>query len=142
MKIVADTKTMEQLGQDFGFTLYSTTLRGPFTDLPLDLGRVHDRATVCLDGKFVGLWERTRRHDEIRLTLGMGETAKLDILVENLGRVNYGTKLFDRKGLLEGVRLGQQFHFGWDMYCLTMEDLSGLSWRKEGAATAPDSRYS
>ena len=125
-------KTMEQLGQDFGFTLYSTTLRGPFTDLPLDLGRVHDRATVYLNGKYMGLWERTRRKDEIRLTLGMGETAKLDILVENLGRVNYGTKLFDRKGLLEGVRLGQQFHFGWDMYCLTMEDLSGLAWRPEG----------
>ena len=54
--------------------------------------------------------------------------------MENLGRVNYGTKLFDRKGLLEGVRLGQQFHFGWDMYCLTMEDLSKLSWRPEGTA--------
>ena len=127
-------KTMEQLGQDFGFTLYSTTLRGPFTDLPLDLGRVHDRATVYLNGKYMGLWERTRRKDEIRLTLGMGETAKLDILVENLGRVNYGTKLFDRKGLLEGVRLGQQFHFGWDMYCLTMEDFTKLSWRPEGTA--------
>ena len=127
-------KTMEQLGQDFGFTLYSTTLRGPFTNLPLDLGRVHDRATIYLNGKYMGLWERTRRRDEIRLTLGMGETARLDILVENLGRVNYGTKLFDRKGLLEGVRLGQQFHFGWDMYCLTMEDLSGLSWRKEGGS--------
>ena len=127
-------KTMEQLGQDFGYTLYSTTLRGPFTDLPLDLGRVHDRATVYLNGKYMGLWERSRRKDEIRLTLGMGETAKLQILVENMGRVNYGTKLFDRKGLLDGVRLGQQFHFGWDMYCLTMEDFTKLSWRPEGTA--------
>ena len=127
-------KTMEQLGQDFGYTLYSTTLRGPFTDLPLDLGRVHDRATIYLNGKYMGLWERSRRKDEIRLTLGMGETAKLQILVENMGRVNYGTKLFDRKGLLDGVRLGQQFHFGWDMYCLTMEDFTKLSWRPEGTA--------
>ena len=127
-------KTMEQLGQDFGYTLYSTTLRGPFTDLPLDLGRVHDRATIYLNGKYMGLWERSRRKDEIRLSLGMGETAKLQILVENMGRVNYGTKLFDRKGLLDGVRLGQQFHFGWDMYCLTMEDFTKLSWRPEGTA--------
>ena len=127
-------KTMEQLGQDFGYTLYSTTLRGPFTDLPLGLGRVHDRATIYLNGKYMGLWERSRRKDEIRLSLGMGETAKLQVLVENMGRVNYGTKLFDRKGLLDGVRLGQQFHFGWDMYCLTMEDFTKLSWRPEGTA--------
>ena len=27
------------------------------------------------------------------------------------------------------MRLGQQFHFGWEMYALTMKDLSGLVWR-------------
>lgn len=127
----AQTRTMEQLGQDFGYLLYSTTLRGPFTEQPLDLGRVHDRAMVFLNGKRVGLWERSRKKDRMVLSLASGETAKLDILVENMGRVNYGTKLLDCKGLLDGVRLGQQFHFGWDMYCLTMEDLSKLWWHTE-----------
>ena len=127
----AQTRTMEQLGQDFGYLLYSTTLRGPFTEQTLDLGRVHDRAIVFLNGKRVGLWERSRQKDRIVLSLAAGETAKLEILVENMGRVNYGTKLLDCKGLLDGVRLGQQFHFGWDMYCLTMEDLSKLRWHTE-----------
>ncbi len=122
-------KTMEELGQDFGYILYSTTLRGPFEPLDLLFGEVHDRALVFLNGKFIGLRERTRRMDEIKLTLDFGETARLDILVENMGRVNYGTKLFDQKGILGGIRLGQQFHFGWDMYCLTMDDLSRLDWQ-------------
>lgn len=128
-------KTMEQLGQDFGYLLYSTTLRGPFAPLELDLGRIHDRAIVFMDGKRVGLQERSRIHDRIVLSLQAGETARLDILVENMGRVNYGSKLLDTKGLPDGIRLGQQFHFGWDMYCLTMEDLSGLLWQ-EGSVPA------
>ena len=53
-----------------------------------------------------------------------------DILVENMGRINYGEKLFDRKGILDGVRLGAQFHFGWENYCLTMENLSALNWNE------------
>ncbi|MBE6949797.1 MAG: beta-galactosidase [Ruminococcaceae bacterium] len=124
----AQTQTQEELGQDFGYTLYRTTLRGPITDLSLELGRVHDRCLVFLDGKQLGIVERSRRKDEMRLSLKAGETAKLEILLENMGRVNYGTKLFDKKGLLDGVRLGQQFHFGWEMLCLPMEDLTGLRW--------------
>lgn len=124
----AQTMSMEELGQDFGYTLYRTTLRGPFTGLTLELGRVRDRAIVFLDGKQLGIVERSRRKDEMPLSLKAGETATLDILVENMGRINYGTKLFDKKGLLDGVRLGPLFHFGWEMYCLPMEDLSGLRW--------------
>ena len=122
----AAPKTMEEIGQDFGYVLYRTTLEGPFEERPLVLGRVHDRAIVFLDGKRIGLKERSRVDEEIRISLGFGETATLEILVENMGRVNYGTKLLDRKGLLDGVRLGQRFHFGWEIYPLPMEELSGL----------------
>lgn len=128
-------QTMEELGQDFGYVLYSTTLRGPFEPLDLVFEHVHDRAIVFLNGRRIGLRERSRRKDEIKLSLGAGETARLDVLVENMGRVNYGEKMFDRKGLVGGVRLGQQFHFGWDHYCLPMEDWSGLTWAE--AETAP-----
>ncbi len=122
-------KTMEELGQDFGYILYSTTLRGPFEDLELIFEKVHDRAQVFINGKYIGLRERSRSMDEIKLSLGYGETVQLDILVENMGRVNYGTRLLDKKGIVGGIRLGQQFHFGWDHYCLTMDDLSKLNWK-------------
>lgn len=120
---------MEDLEQDFGYLLYSTTLQGPFEPLPLEFGKVHDRAIVYLDGKRIGLRQRSRVHDEMILTLEAGQRARLDILVENMGRVNYGPKLFDRKGILEGIRLGQRFHFGWEHYCLPMDDLTGLQWK-------------
>ena len=124
----AQTKTMEELGQDFGFTLYRTTLRGPFSGASLELGRVHDRAQVFLNGRHIGTVERSRRRDAMPLQLAAGETARLEILVENMGRVNYGSKLLDKKGLLDGMRLSQQYHFGWEMLPLPMEDLSALEW--------------
>ena len=126
----AAPKTMEEIGQDFGYILYRTILEGPFEELPLHLGDVHDRAIVFLDGKRIGLKERSRADEKITLSLGFSEKATLEILVENMGRINYGVKLLDRKGLLEGVRLGQRFHFGWEMFPLTMEDLSGLVYRE------------
>ena len=119
--------TMEEIGQDFGYILYSTTLFGPFEEQELLFGEIHDRAHIFLNGKFVGIKERTGRNDTVKIKLGKGETAKLDILVENCGRVNYGVKLFDKKGIIDGVRLGQMFHFGWEMTALTMDDLSSLS---------------
>ena len=54
------------------------------------------------------------------------EGVKLDILVENMGRINYGPFLKDAKGITEGVRLGQQFLYGWDAYTLPMGDVSVL----------------
>ncbi len=121
-------KTMEELDQDFGYILYRTTLTGPFEELPLECGKIHDRAIFYLNGKQVGTYERTRGGDAVRIGLDFGETATLDILVENMGRVNYGIKLLDRKGILDGVRLGQRFHYGWEMYPMTMDDLTALSY--------------
>ena len=51
------------------------------------------------------------------------EEIRLDILVENMGRVNYGPEIRDRKGI-SAVRFGYaalQRQFGWDMYSLPME---------------------
>ncbi len=128
----AHPQTMEELGQDFGYTLYRTTLRGPLTEMPLELGRVHDRAQVFLNGRHIGTVERSRRRDGMRITIPRGETARLEILLENMGRVNYGTRLLDRKGLPDGVRLGQQYHFGWEMLPLPMEDFRNLQWGGAG----------
>jgi len=130
-------QTMEQLCQDFGYIVYSTELRGPFEPLELILTHLHDRAHIFLNGKLVGLRERTRRHDSVKIGLSYGESARLDILVENMGRVNYGPKLFDQKGIVGGIRLGQRFHFGWDHYRLPMDDLSSLVWKKAEAACVP-----
>ena len=124
----AAPQTMEQLDQNVGYVLYSTRIHGPLEPLPLTIPKVHDRAHCYIDGKLAGIWERTRQQGNVTIALEAGQSAKLDLLVENMGRVNYGPKLFDRKGILEGVRLERRFHFGWDHYCLPMDDLTDLQW--------------
>ena len=118
--------SMEQVGQDFGYILYSSTILGEVEEKQLELDHVHDRAWVYIDGKLAGIRQRTGQKDDITIAVKRGESAKLDILVENCGRVNYGPKLFDKKGIFNHIRLGNRFHFGWDMTSLPMEDLSGL----------------
>jgi len=130
-------QTMEQLGQDFGYVVYATEIHGPIEKLPLLFTKLHDRAHIFINGELVGQRERSRRNDEVFLELKDGETAKVEILVENMGRVNYGLKLFDQKGIVGGIHLGQRFHFGWDHYSLPMEDLSGLKWNEASPCNVP-----
>ena len=125
----AEPKFMEQIGQGYGFTLYSTTVKGPITDQMLDFDCVHDRAIVYVNGEKKGWYERSRHQDNIRIDLRTGEEIKLDILVENMGRINYGPMIRDRKGMT-GIRFGQRNHYGWQMYPLEMKDLSGVKYEK------------
>ena len=125
----AEPKFMEQIGQGYGFTLYSTTVKGPITDQMLDFDCVHDRAIVYINGEKKGWYERSRHQDNIRIDLRTGEEIKLDILVENMGRINYGPMIRDRKGMT-GIRFGQRNHYGWQMYPLEMKDLSGVKYEK------------
>ena len=64
----------------------------------------------------------------MRVETPAGTNVRVDVLVENLGRINYGVHMSDnRKGLINSVRIDQQHIFGWTMYPLTMDDLSALS---------------
>ena len=117
---------MEQVGQDFGYILYSSVIHGELEEKILGFGEIHDRAWIYIDGKLAGIHQRSGHKDEIKIAIEKDKSVGIDILVENCGRVNYGPKLFDKKGLLGGVRLGNRFHFGWDITRLPMEDLSGL----------------
>ena len=116
----AAPKWQEQIGQNWGYTVYSTVVRGPREEMQLRADAIHDRAVVFFDGEWRGLFERSRRADRVTVELGRGEQVKMDILVENMGRINYGPEMSDRKGMV-GIRFGQQNHYGWEMYPLTME---------------------
>ncbi|WP_342562590.1 glycoside hydrolase family 35 protein [Paenibacillus sp. FSL R7-0345] len=123
---LADSRTqsvtvqpMEQQDQAYGLILYSTRIKGPRTGQKLHLREVHDRAQVFLDGKLLGVVERW---NPLPLELNIPpEGARLDILVENMGRVNYGPWLRDPKGITEGVLIDNQFQSNWSIYTLPME---------------------
>jgi len=122
---------MEAVGQGSGFILYSTRVSGPRRDNELVLQQVRDRALVFVDGRYAGVVERwAPEADPIRFDIP-AEGARLDILVENMGRVNYGPLLKDHKGITEGVRLGNQFLYDWEIRPLPLDDLSGLVFNGE-----------
>ncbi len=127
----AKPMTMEELGQDFGFTYYKTTLEGPAKGESLVIGEPRDRVHFIVDGKVSAIAERDRRDEKPSFSIADGETLELGLLVENMGRVNFGPNLFDEKGLLRGVRVGQQYHFGWTQQALRMEtdELAKLEWQ-------------
>ncbi len=126
---------MEKLGQDYGFILYRNQVTGPRKENRLHIQDLHDRALVFLDGKRMGILERDKKESMV-LDIP-GRTAQLDILVENMGRINYGPHLKDYKGITEGVWLGTQFLFDWTIYPLPLKDLSGLVFQEENSGTCP-----
>ncbi len=115
---------MEELGQNYGYILYRTVLSGPRDTKELIVEDIHDRVQIFLNGDCKGTycrWAPPSKEEILTVGLDKDETVRMDLLVENMGRVNYGPKLRDRKGI-SAVRLGLQYHFGWDIYCLPMEE--------------------
>jgi beta-galactosidase len=93
--------TFEELAQDTGFVLYETSIKGR-TPGVLSLDEVRDRAYVYVDGVPVGVLARDSHERSIRLPLA---GTVLTILVEDQGRVNYGPRLGEEKGLIGEIRL-------------------------------------
>ncbi|QYD67204.1 beta-galactosidase [Paraburkholderia edwinii] len=154
---VVKPQTFEQAGQAFGFALYRHALRraevGSAHEVALETGCVRDYATVFIDERYAGAVSRARVpvaharplnvvHGGVPLPLvpafpdaqsGGSEAddagALLDILVEGMGRVNYGAgnAMLDRKGIVGDVVLrdaaGTRHTLaGWDMFLLPMDD--------------------
>lgn len=115
-----DPLHFEDFEMETGYMLYRTHIRGPIK-ATLDIGEARDYATIYLDGRQIATLDRRLGQHETTLDVN-GPSARLDILVEDTGRINYGHKFAtDRKGLvfaplLNGVRLQ-----GWENYSLPMK---------------------
>ncbi|MFC5467387.1 glycoside hydrolase family 35 protein [Cohnella suwonensis] len=127
---------MEKAGQNYGFILYTTRISGPRPIDELRIQDARDRALVFLDGEYMGAIERSPADQKLSFPVPAGG-ARLDILVENMGRINYGPYLKDRKGITEGVRFGFQFLFDWTIRPLPLEYLSALAYGGTSARTGP-----
>ncbi|TYP74896.1 glycoside hydrolase family 35 protein [Paenibacillus methanolicus] len=121
----AAPETMEALGQNDGFIVYETFVSGPRDEQELVIQDCHDRALVFADDRLLGVIERADKSKTIRYAVPEGG-ARLRIVVENMGRINYGPYMLDRKGITEGVRIGNAFLFGWTTYCLPLDNLEAL----------------
>jgi beta-galactosidase len=130
-------EAMEKLGQDYGFILYTTRVKGPVSQAKVAIQEVRDRALVFLDGVYQGIVERNTHNTGPNIVDGdlvvniPAEGAVISILVENQGRINYGFKLKDPKGITEGVRLGLQFLYDWTIHTLPLNDVAKLIFMEE-----------
>ena len=124
-------KYMEDIGQDYGYTLYRTKIKGPFYNQPLSLPEMRDRAIVYFDGECIGKIENGFKADNIVLNDTSDTIHTLDILTENMGRVNYGPRVGDKKGLNK-VMLDLQHLFNWEIYPFDMGNLEDI--KNEGVS--------
>ncbi len=101
-----NVRTMEALGQDYGFVLYTTHIRASDPDYTytISIEGLHDRADIYADGKYLGTYYRDRENTPVSFQIPAG-SVRLDILVENMGRICYGHKMLDEhKGITGYVR--------------------------------------
>lgn len=109
----------EAYGQDYGFILYRTELAGPKKG-KLKVTDIHDYATVFLNGKYIGNLDRREGINTIEIPESNVDKPVLEILVEGMGRINYGKAIVDRKGITDSVTLDGMNLTNWKVYNLPM----------------------
>ncbi len=123
-------KLMEDIGQDYGFILYTTNVPtfGFEIDSKLRLGETKDRATIYVNGEYKGLYMRDRVTDPIPLKMPL-EGLRLDVLVENVARCNTsGEQYKNRKGIYDDVFFNDTRLRYWKNRAITLKDISGLKY--------------
>jgi len=106
-------KTFEELKQFSGFVLYETKL-AKFNKDPsvLTIPDLRDRAIITVDDKFVGVLSRENLAKSLPISAGFG--TKLQILVENLGRINFNVEN-DFKGIIGDVLFNNETLENWEI---------------------------
>jgi beta-galactosidase len=123
-----DPPNMESLDQSYGFVLYRKQVERPISG-KLAFGEIRDYAVLTQGANRIGKLDR--RLNERSLDVKLEQGKPLDILIENMGRINFGSRLVDdRKGIFGKVTLDGTVLTGWETYSLPMNDLSALkfSW--------------
>jgi beta-galactosidase len=117
--------TMEQLDQAYGYVLYRKELTEAVQGKKLVIDPVHDFALVYLNGSLVGTLDR--HYNATEVPLKSDGPARLEILVENTGRLNSTRNM---RGEWKGIKTafladdaGQKTPLtGWEIYSLPMTD--------------------
>jgi beta-galactosidase len=129
--------TFEELNQDYGFVLYHTTITDGKSGW-LKIKGLRDYGIVFINGQRVGILDRRLNQDSLHIDLPNGKIT-LDILVENMGRINFGSYLLkNKKGITEKVELNKQELIGWQMFSLPFENIDTIAIKGNTfAANAP-----
>ncbi|MFD4754570.1 beta-galactosidase [Streptomyces sp. NPDC058426] len=121
--------SFEELGIAHGLVLYSAGIPGPRGPHTLSVHGLADRAHVFVDGEEAGVLERDATESLPGLAVP-GPRAHLELLVESMGRVNYGSGPADRKGVRRVLHTQQILH-DWTARAVPLGHGTpdGLPWR-------------
>lgn len=113
--------TFEQLEQGHGYVLYSRHFNQPISG-KLNIEGLRDYALVYVNGEKVG--ELNRYFKNYAIDIDIPFNAKLEIFVENMGRINYGAEIVhNTKGIISPVTInGNIIEGDWEMFLLPMAD--------------------
>ncbi|RYG56615.1 beta-galactosidase, partial [bacterium] len=117
--------SMEALGQQNGCVLYRTQIP-PYSKGKLIIDELHDYGQVFINGQRIGTLDRRLKENSLLIDpQDSDDLLTLDILVEAMGRVNYGPNILDRKGITQRVILEDVYTvslMGWEIFSLPLDE--------------------
>jgi beta-galactosidase len=123
---------MEELGDGYGYALYCVDVEGFNRVEKIKLTECSDRAHLYLNNHLVATFYGDSFYDDFELYLPAGKNT-LTILVENMGRVNYGAKLYapsQRKGMRCPLMVDLHFEWNYKQYALNFTAITHLDYTK------------
>ncbi|GIT81628.1 beta-galactosidase [Leifsonia sp. LS1] len=129
-----EVPTFDELGHYTGFGLYRTEID---TQEPavLEFGEVRDRAYVFVGTARVGVLARDHHDRAITLSPSRGT---LTVLVEDQGRVDYGPRIGESKGLIGPVHLNGEELQRWSVLPLRLPSLAAVRDALDASVAAGD----
>lgn len=124
-------QSMERLGQNYGYILYRSALTTEEHMERIRLCGANDRVQIFVDSRPVATLYDRELLEEKQMDVSFAKGAPIDILVENMGRVNFGSRLEEqRKGIDQGVVINGHWHTGWEQYSLPLNDVTKIDFSK------------
>ena len=124
---------MEDLGQCYGYLLYRTEASWDADEEKIRVIDGRDRMQLFVDGKLMETQYQAEIGQDIFVAGEKKATHRIDILMENMGRVNYGHKFLadtQRKGIRTGVCKDLHFLLNWQQYPLSFENTENIDFSK------------
>ncbi len=125
-------KTMEDIGQNTGYTLYTAELPQDSPTQRLRVIDARDRVQVFVNHQLIATQYQNEIGRDIAADLPQ-TTNRLDLLIENMGRVQYGHKFLadtQKKGLRTGVMADLHFISGWCQRALPLNNVDAVDFSK------------
>lgn len=126
-------KCMEAYGEGYGYIAYVTKLNRDYDNVGLYFESLGDRAQIYINRTLQGIIYINDDSQMVNISAKAGDT--LTILVENMGRANFGPKMMRKKGIAGRLLIDGRIHFNWDVYTLPMNNLEKLNYGKANEPT-------